>query len=48
MTEAYCVKCGEKREMEDPTEATADNGQRMLKDTCPECGTSLTRFVKSA
>lgn len=47
MPEAYCVKCGEKREMQDPTETTTKNDRPMLKGSCPVCDTTLTLFVKS-
>jgi len=43
---AYCVKCKEKREMKDATEAVAKNGRKMMKGTCPVCGTKMNLFVK--
>jgi len=45
--EAYCVKCKTKRVMNNPHEATT-NGRRMLKGTCPECGTNMNRILGKA
>ena len=44
-TEAYCVKCREKREIKDPQEVTMKNGRPALKGTCPVCGTGLFRML---
>ena len=46
-TEAYCVKCREKREIKDPQEVTMKNGRPALKGTCPVCGTGLFRMLGS-
>ena len=46
-TEAYCVKCREKREMKDEKEVTFDNGRRAMQGTCPVCGTKMTRILPS-
>lgn len=43
---AYCVKCKTKRAMKDPKEATLDNGRKMMKGTCPVCGTKMNLFIK--
>jgi NAD-dependent SIR2 family protein deacetylase len=43
-TEAYCVKCREKREMKDEKEVTMKNGRPALEGVCPECGTKLFRL----
>jgi len=43
---AYCVKCKAKREMKDPNEDTTKNGRKMLKGTCPVCGTKMNMFIK--
>ena len=45
--EAYCVKCKEKRIMQDPTDTTTKNGRNAKTGTCPVCGTKLFRFVTS-
>ncbi len=45
--EAYCVKCKTKRIMKNPKEVTTKNGRRMMKGTCPVCGTTLNKFLPS-
>ena len=44
MTEAYCVKCKAKREMENPKQVTMKNGRKATKGTCPKCGTGMYRI----
>ncbi len=44
-TEAYCVKCREKREVKNPHEVTMKNGRHAIEGTCPVCGTKLFRMV---
>lgn len=44
-TEAYCVKCREKREMQDAQRIVTKNGRNALEGTCPVCGTKLFRFI---
>lgn len=46
-TEAYCVKCKEKREIKDPQEVTMKNGRPAVKGTCPVCGTGLYRMLSN-
>jgi Zn finger protein HypA/HybF involved in hydrogenase expression len=43
-TEAYCVKCREKREMKDEEEVTMKNGRPAIQGICPICGTKLFRI----
>lgn len=43
-TEAYCVKCREKREMIDEEEVTMKNGRPAIQGKCPVCGTKLFRI----
>lgn len=49
MTEAYCVKCKAKRDMEDEKEVTfkAKGGKtrNALSGKCPKCGTKMFRIV---
>jgi len=49
MTEAYCVKCKAKRNMENEKEVTfkAKGGKtrNALSGKCPECGTKMFRIV---
>ncbi len=42
--EAYCVKCREKREIQDPEEVTMKNGRPAVQGTCGVCGTKLFRI----
>ena len=46
-TEAYCVKCRDRREIPDPQPVALSNGRPALKGTCPVCATLLTRIVKA-
>jgi hypothetical protein len=43
--EAYCVKCRNKRPVQDPKEVVTKNGRRALEGTCPVCGVRLFRFI---
>ncbi len=43
--EAYCVKCKEKRIMQDPTNVVTKNGRNAKTGTCPVCSTTLFRFI---
>lgn len=45
--EAYCVKCKEKRTVENADVVEMENGRRAAKGKCPVCGTSVTRFLPS-
>jgi DNA polymerase II large subunit len=46
MAEAYCVKCKEKKEIQNPEEVVTKNGRPMIKGTCPTCGGKINLFVK--
>lgn len=43
--EAYCVKCREKREMQEPEEVTMKNGRQAVQGKCGVCGTKLFRIL---
>lgn len=43
--EGYCVKCREKRSIKDGKVGETAKGRPMAKGTCPECGTTVTRFL---
>jgi len=43
--QGYCVKCREKKEVKGGEVVTTANGRRMVKGTCPTCGTKVTRFL---
>ncbi|HLE96468.1 MAG TPA: DUF5679 domain-containing protein [Candidatus Thermoplasmatota archaeon] len=44
MPEAYCVKCGAKREIKDPVQVTMKNGRPATQGTCPVCGTKVFKI----
>jgi hypothetical protein len=46
-TEAYCVKCRDKRTMEDEKEVTMKNGKPATQGTCPVCETKMFKIGKS-
>jgi len=46
MVKAYCVKCGEKVEVENPEETEMKNGKPAIKGECPDCGTGVYRIGK--
>lgn len=43
--EGYCVKCKKKVKITEPKETTAKNGILMVKGKCPECETTVCRFL---
>lgn len=45
--EFYCVKCKDKRTTEGDV-VVSENGRRMAKAVCPECGTKLNRILGKA
>jgi hypothetical protein len=45
--EFYCVKCKAKREATGNI-VVSENGTRMAKGKCPECGTNLNRILGKA
>ncbi len=51
MTEAYCVKCKEKREMKDAKEVEmkgkGNTKRRAMKGVCPVCGTGMYKILPS-
>ncbi len=40
--QGYCLKCREKREMNDAKEVTLKNGRPAMQGTCSVCGTKIT------
>ncbi|MDR3052415.1 MAG: DUF5679 domain-containing protein [Coriobacteriales bacterium] len=46
MAQAYCVKCKEKKEIQNEKEEVTANGRPILKGTCPVCGGKLNLFIK--
>ena len=45
--EAYCVKCKEKREMQDPKPEFTSSGAPGTRGKCPVCGTTMFRMGKT-
>lgn len=45
LAEAYCVKCRQKRAMQNPHRVVTKKGRSALEGTCPVCGTKLFRFI---
>lgn len=43
--EAYCVKCRQKRVMQNATKIVTKNGRAAMEGRCPACGTKLFRFI---
>ena len=44
MASMYCVKCREKREVDNPEQVTMKNGKKALRGTCPVCGTKMFKI----
>ena len=45
--EAYCVKCKEKREMQNPNAEFTSSGTAGTRGVCPECGTTMFRMGRT-
>ena len=43
--EGYCVKCHTKRTIKQGEVVTTSKGRPMAKGACPECGTTVSRFL---
>ncbi len=41
----YCVKCRKQQTIKQGKVEKTAKGRSMAKGTCPECGTTVTRFV---
>lgn len=41
---AYCVKCGQLREMDEPRAMTLKNGREATRGQCPVCGTKILKL----
>lgn len=44
MATMYCVKCRDKRDVENPESVTLKNGKPALKGKCPVCGTGMFKI----
>jgi hypothetical protein len=47
MSEYYCVKCKEKREMKDAERITMKNGKPALRGKCVVCGTTINTILSA-
>ena len=43
---AYCLKCKEKKQLNNPTLKTSKRGSKFISGKC-DCGTSMSKFIKS-
>jgi hypothetical protein len=43
--EGYCVKERKKVTIKDPEKTVTKNGREAVRGTCPDCGTTIFRFV---
>jgi hypothetical protein len=43
--EGYCVKERKKVAIKDPEKTVTKNGREAVRGTCPDCGTTIFRFV---
>jgi hypothetical protein len=43
--EGYCIKCRKKQLIKDGTVGETSKGQPIAKGKCPECSTTVTRFL---
>lgn len=42
--EIYCLKCKEKKSIDNAEEVTMKNGKPGFKAVCPDCGTKMFRI----
>ena len=45
--QAYCLKCRQKRDMNNPQQVSLKNGRPATQGSCPVCGTKMYRIGKS-
>ena len=45
--QAYCLKCRDKREMNNPSDQVAKNGKPIIKGACPVCATGMNIIGKT-
>ena len=46
MEQAYCVKCKKMVVISKGKEVKTKNGRKMIKGVCPNCGTTVCKFIK--
>jgi len=45
MVEGRCMKCRTQVEIQNPQEVVTKNALRMIKGSCPHCGTTVCRML---
>lgn len=45
--EGYCMKCRRRQKVKHGTVGETSNGRPIAKGKCPECGTTVTRFLSA-
>ena len=48
MAEGRCMKCKKQVEIKDAKETVTKNKMRMIKGSCPKCGTTVCRILGKA
>ena len=46
--DGYCVKCREKKEIQNAKAVTMKNGRPATEGTCPTCGTKIYKIGKAS
>lgn len=46
MADAYCVRCRKKVQMKNEQQITTKNKRKALKGKCPNCDTTVMKFIK--
>jgi hypothetical protein len=46
--EGYCLKCRERREMQNAEAITMKNGKPATQGSCPVCGTKIFKIGKAS
>jgi NAD-dependent SIR2 family protein deacetylase len=47
MVSMYCVKCRQKKDVDNATPVTMKNGKPAMEAKCPTCGTKMFRIGKA-
>lgn len=47
VVQGYCVKCKEKRDMQEAEKVEMKNGRPAMKGTCGTCGTGMYKILST-
>ena len=47
MSEIYCLSCKKKTGTDNEKVVETENGRKMIKGKCDECGTKKSKFISS-